>query len=399
VCKTALADKGLKLALAAFLLFSGALVMAAPFSIAKDLFDPAMPETLGLPEAAGSETAIVYQAVPAVSQYNHGAVLFAHKGKLYVQWQSSRRDEDAADTRVLYASSDDGVHWSEARALAPARKDAVVTSGGWWSNGGTLYAFVNVWPDSLEPRGGFVEVLASDDGAHWENVGNPTFADGKPLNGVIEQDFHRYPVGEDGRSRIVTALHRQPGLQAIPIYTDEASGLSGWRLGTFENSSLKDGVSREIEPSNFQRKDGALVMVFRDQQSSFRVLAAVSEDGGEAWTRAEVTNFPDSRAKQSAGNLPDGSVFLVNNPSGSKTREPLVVSLSEDGEQFDRAFLLRAGGLQLAPPRYEGRYKRKGFSYPKSLVWNDFLYVAYAENKEDITITRVPVASLAAAAK
>ena len=27
-----------------------------------------------------------------------------------------------------------------------------------------------------------------------------------------------------------------------------------------------------------------------------------------------VTNMPDSRAKQCAGNLPDGTVFLVNNP-------------------------------------------------------------------------------------
>lgn len=391
---TGVRGKDLRALLGAMLFSAAAGAGAAPFTVAENLFDIASPSTLGLPVADGTESAVVYRAVAEVSQYNHGAVLFAHNGLLYAQWQSSRRDEDAPDTRVLYASSHDGLHWSAARELMPARNDAVVTSGGWWSDGGTLYAFINVWPEHLEPRGGHVEVLASKDGEHWQSAGRPTFIDGQPLNGVIEQDFHAYPLGDRGGARIVTALHRQPGLQVVPIYTDDPSGLTGWRLGNFDNTSVQKGVSREIEPSNFRRRDGALVMAFRDQQNSFRVLAAVSNDNGEQWTVAEPTNFPDSRAKQSAGNLPDGSAFLVNNPSGSKAREPLVVSLSKDGELFDRAFLLRAGGQQLAGPRFEGLYKRKGFSYPKSLVWKSFLYVAYADNKEDIVVTRVPLASL-----
>ena len=32
--------------------------------------------------------------------------------------------------------------------------------------------------------------------------------------------------------------------------------------------------------------------------------------------------------------------------------------------------------------------------YPKSIVWNGFLYVAYATNKEDVELTRVPLSSL-----
>lgn len=362
---------------------------AQPFSVTAELFDGTDPDTLGLSAPAGIEHIAVYTAEAGESQYNHGAVLYAFADTLYLQWQSSRRDEDAADTSVLFARSRDGAHWSEPAVLENARDNAVVTSGGWWSAGDTLYAFINVWPNDLQPRGGHVEVLASSDGEHWENIGRPTFADGSPLDGVIEQDFHRYQ-----NDRIVTALHRQPGLRATPIYTDDVSALSGWKPGAFANLSVEKAVSRELEPSSFQREDGALVMVFRDQQSSFRVLASLSRDNGETWSRAEPTNLPDSRAKQSAGNLPDGSAYLVNNPSGSKTREPLAITLSRDGIMFDRAFLLRAGGEQLAGPRYEGLYKRKGFSYPKSFVWRDHLYVAYGENKEDIVVTRVPVTSL-----
>ena len=161
-----------------------------------------------------------------------------------------------------------------------------------------------------------------------------------------------------------------------------------------ENLSFDGPISREIEPSWFMRNDGAIVMVFRDQAETFLKLASVSHDDGETWSPPVLTNMPDSRSKQSAGNLPDGTAFLVGNPVTSKLRFPLVVALSRDGKVFDRAWLLRRGGRTLPEMRYDGRYKRQGFSYPKSAVIGDWLYIAYATNKEDIEVTRVPVDSL-----
>jgi hypothetical protein len=73
--------------------------------------------------------------------------------------------------------------------------------------------------------------------------------------------------------------------------------------------------------------------------------------------RPTVTAMTDSRVKQSAGKLPDGTAYAR---------------------------------------RYEGLYKRPGFHYPKCVVCGDFLYVAYATNKEDVELTRIPLASLAA---
>ena len=80
----------------------------------------------------------------------------------------------------------------------------------------------------------------------------------------------------------------------------------------------------------------------------------------------------------------------MGNPTASGRRFPLAIVLSADGFSFDRAFLLR-GGDQLPAMRYPGRHKRAGFSYPKSVVWNGWLHVAYATNKEDIEISRVPL--------
>jgi len=117
----------------------------------------------------------------------------------------------------------------------------------------------------------------------------------------------------------------------------------------------------------------------------------VSRDNGATWTKAVETDFPDSRSKQCAGNLPDGTAFLIGNPAGSKDRRVLAIALSKDGKTFDRALLI---GRQPAPARYEGKAKTPGFSYPKAFVSGKNLYMAYSVNKEDIAVTRLPLESL-----
>jgi len=149
-----------------------------------------------------------------------------------------------------------------------------------------------------------------------------------------------------------------------------------------------------MEPSWFFRADNAVVMVFRDQNSTFRRLASLSRDRGITWSTPVVTDMPDSRSKQSAGNLPDGTAFQVGNPVDTNIRIPLAVSLSHDGQVFDKAFVLRKGGSDLQARRYTGTSKTPGYSYPKSMVWQGSLYVSYATNKEDVEYTRVPLASL-----
>ena len=86
---------------------------------------------------------------------------------------------------------------------------------------------------------------------------------------------------------------------------------------------------------------------------------------------------------------------MVFNPSGCKIRIPLAIFLSSAGDVFDQDYLLRSGSSDdLQRLRYEGKYKRVGYSYPKSMVWKDHVYVGYATNKEDVQITVIPIAEL-----
>lgn len=354
-----------------------------PYSVRPGLFDPSRPKDLGLKSAPGAQTFTIFRATGDTDHYANGVVLMPFKDKLYAQWQSSAGDEDSPDTHVVYATSQDGEHWSAPKMLAP-RGETMHTSGGWWTDSKTLVAYINIWNADFR-TGGYAEYRTSTDGRHWSKPHRVVAADGKPIDGVIEQDPHALPDG-----RIVTAFHLQPGLVVTPFYTDDRRGILGWTKGAMQNLPHSGGESRELEPSWFRRADGCLVMVFRDQDNSFRQLASQSCDRGATWTVPVLTDMPDSRAKQSAGNLPDGTAFLVNAPSGTKLRAPLSLTLSSDGLIFDRAFVLRGGDLP--PLRYSGKYKRPGYHYPKSVVWNGQLYVAYATNKEDVELTRVPLA-------
>jgi hypothetical protein len=371
-------------------LFAGVLgAQTVPFTVQSNLFDQANTEALGLTPAPGTETFTVFKPTAATDKFSNGAAMIGFKGHLYCQWQSSPTNEDSPDTWVAYSRSQDGATWVAPMVLAANPGDGYRSSAGWWVHGDTLVAFINHWPTSVSPRGGYTEYITSTNGLNWSPIQRVTMAGGGFLNGIFEQDPHALPSG-----RIINAAHFQPGLTCSPIYTDDPLGVSGWVRPAFTNLNPGADVSRELEPSWFYRSDGAAVMIFRDQNSTFLKLAAVSTNSGQNWTTAVSTTMPDSRSKQSAGNLPDGTAYIVSNPVNINRRSPLVLARSKNGSHFDKAYLLRRGGSDLQPRLYTGTAKTLGYSYPKSTLWDGYLYSGYTVNKEDVECTRVPLTSL-----
>ncbi|WP_178987166.1 sialidase family protein [Winogradskyella schleiferi] len=360
-----------------------------PFKVESTLFDQNKKEDLGLKVPEGIETVTVFKPSDSTDHFSNGVVMTIFKDVFYCQWQSSAKDEDSDDTWVAYSTSKDGKNWSAPIPLSESLEIGYSTSGGWWKHGDTLVAYINEWLDDVKPKGGFTFYKTSFDGINWSKKKPVLMADGTQLNGVFEQDPHALPDG-----RIVGAAHFQPGLIVSPIYTDDPLGISGWKRAEFSNNSIKNNVSRELEPSWFLQNNNSLVMVFRDQNSTYFNLASMSKDRGETWTIPVVTNMPDSRSKQSAGNFNNGFSYIINNPVNNKSRMPLALTLSKNGNLFNTSYVLRKGGNTIQSLHYEGKYKRLGYHYPKSFVWEDYLYVSYATNKEDVEYTKVPIASL-----
>ena len=352
------------------------------------VIDTTKHETVGLKPAKEVKTVTIFKATELSDHYANGVVLSAFKGKLYCMWQSSPKDEDSDDTRVVYSiSRDDGNTWSKPMTLAAPSRDYYCTSGGWQVWGDTLIAFIDTWEKGLSPRGGKTCYMTSSDGLKWSKIQPVRMIDGSEMNGVLEQDPYRLPDG-----RIIGATHFMPGLHVCPVFTDDPRGISGWQKGQFEAEDIGK-TSREIEPSQYLQPDGTIVMLFRDQSSSFYKLVSVSKDRGETWTKTTLTSFPDARTKQCAGNLPDGTSFIVSCPVPAKRRWPLVLHLSDDGKKFGQAILLRSGNPGDLPSRsYDGRYKTLGYSYPKAIVHKGKLYISYSTNKEDVECTIVTIA-------
>ena len=357
--------------------------------IADELLDSTNHETLGLKASPAVTTVTIFSPTDETMHYANGVVMTAFKNTLFCMWQCSQTDEDAPETSVVMSkSTDEGHTWSHPVVIAAANDSCYCTSGGWISTTDTLVAFINTWPKRLQPIGGFTQYIISTNGNNWSEPKPVRMNDGQVMNGVIEQDPYAIACG-----RIIGAVHFQPGLHIAPVYTDSPTGLNGWKRAYFTGHD-RGKQSRELEPSLYQRHDSTLVMIFRDQAGSFRKIASISSDHGETWTEPMITNIPDARVKQSAGNLPDGTAYLVGNPTGAKRRWPLVALLSKDGCCFDKAILLRAGGSNLQPQRYPGKAKTLGYSYPKSMVHHGKLYIAYATNKEDVEYTTVDLNTL-----
>lgn len=348
------------------------------------------------------ETYTVFTPTDSTDHYSNGVVMTAFKDVLYCMWQSSPTDEDSDDTWVAYSrSTDDGKTWSKPLPLALPTATTYCTSGGWLVRGDTLTAFIDVWEKDADPRGGSTYFICSTDGLTWTQPQPVMMADGTTMNGVLEQDPYTLPDG-----RLIGACHFQPGLHVCPVYTDDPTGWGGWKKGFFECED-RGKQSRCLEPSQYLRPDGTIVMLFRDQASTFRKMFSISHNRGLSWSKPSVTTIPDARTKQCAGNIPGvrtqqysrrvqdiGPAFMVSCPMDNKQRWPLVLHISSDGIVFDRTLLLRSGAADDLPPRrYEGKAKTLGYNYPKAFTYNGYLYVSYSVNKELVQYTRITLPS------
>ncbi len=359
--------------------------MVPPIFVWEDIFDYNQGDSLGLMPAYQTETVTVFQPVADEDmKFNNHPQLAVFQGRLYITWTGHPQDELSDESWVFYSISSDGISWSEPQILGPD----IRASSGWHSDNVQL---VNYMARLLN-----TQAYVSLDGKNWTDYGfilnnaAPSESDRALPEGRLIMPCHGYGSGlfEDVK---VTRI----------MYTDTPNGLSGWQeaiLPQLPEINISDNkkVARAVEPSWFIRPNGELVMVFRDLNfnaalRNWKLLASVSSDRGQNWTLPVLTNMPDSDSMQCAGNLPDGWSYLVNNPIATRRRVPLAITISRDGKTFDSSYLLRG-----TPPAivFEGGDKTLGYSYPGSVIWGDYLYIAYATNKENIDVTRVPWRSL-----
>lgn len=348
------------------------------------LADPqllAAPDNLA--EARGTH-AVVYRAARGEWQFNLHSFLAHHEGKFWAAWSSGRVDEDSSSQFIRYATSVDGLAWSESRVLAP---DPDGERGLWrwmasgiYAEGGRLFALGSLNQGS--GRGGGPWSNARLVRFEWVNgewredrvVAEDCVVYFPPLR-VAERDFF---VWRDSRAFFYTAY--------APV------GTNRWTV-TRMPGPMPD--YRMSETGAYVDPEGAVHLIIRDQGYTRRLYHSVSYDAGSTWTVPVKTNYPDAASKNMTGRLSNGWYYLINNPkaAGANARDPLAIAFSRDGWAFSRPLALRKAAPEL---RFPGKAKGShSFQYAHAIEHDGSLWVIYATNKEDIEVSAFPLTSFA----
>ena len=350
------------------------------------LFDQSQTSTLGLPTLKG-EHKVIYKATKDGYKFCHHSNLVVFKDRLYAMWSNGKVGEDVNGQRILGCSTADGVNWTKPMVITadpdgPEGPRAAVAAG-FHVHADTLTAYYTsiISGKQIDPRS-TLYAITTRDGKSW---GKPRkIATGFYIDGPRRM--------RDGRLLLNgQTSDRQPRL----LFTDSPDGLSGWKPGVIPPNDIFSFP----EPTWFQRSCGSLVMLFRTRSGHLRLYSSVSHDRGRTWSPPLETNIPDATARSFAGNLPDGTAFLISNPSTTPSathpsigrRTPLTIALSADGIIFDRAHVVRGEPTRM---RFQGKSKLDGWQYPSALTWRGWLYIAYSINKEDVGVTRVRLKDL-----
>lgn len=316
--------------------------------------------------------------------YSHHPDVVWFKGFFYVMWSSGLVGEDEPGQRVVLVRSSDFKRWSPPVLIVGGidgfRRGEVITAVGFYLKGDVLSAYYASYREDERGRVTNVQtfVMTTKDGLVWS----------EPIELEISTVANHAPVHLPS-GRLILLGH------TVFPYSDDLTGLGGFRYagiaprsaGTVPdgNFSIRD-VARSAgwgdvlcEGALIYFSDGRLRIFLRSE--SGRLWVTESTDNGVKWTAPEPTGFSNDNSKFAFGLLGDGRYWSVGNPVPGSLRNPLVFSVSHDGNSFNRWYVISDVPVRL---KYPGRFKGGVYGYPAVLVKDGKVYVVCSVNKEDV---------------
>ena len=356
------------------------------------------------------KTVSVFKPASWQEGYSHHAHVTSLNGKLLATWSVGKLHEDGPGQRmVLSTSADFGETWTAPVTLvAPVRgefADSCITNGGLHIHGSDIIGFFSSYDHTRDALIQFADsgvnelwrmsaestrdvhagaVTSSDGGRTWQKT------DTRIPGLIINLAPTRLASG-----RLFATGHR------INACTDDPSGISGWKIsplpglphGYYERAGghrpiLADWRHLGICEGAIQEVPGRpLRLILRTNKG--RLAAAESHDDGASWSAPQLTQFTDCGSRFQFGRLPDGRHFALScpdniTPHSGLRRTPLVLAVSEDGDTFDRHFIL--GDEPDRPLNFPGAYKHGRYGYPYLHILGDRLFVIDSVAKEEIEL-------------
>lgn len=313
-----------------------------------------------------------------VNQHNY---LVYYEGRYWAMWSDGPGEprvapeehrnrvpgHDRAGQRVSFATSPDGLRWSEPGDLAGAPEAGFGwIARGFWIRDGKLLALASRY-NAPGYSGEGLQLhafrLRTGTSPSWEHLG---LAYDDALNNFPPK---KLPTGE-------WMMSRRDHRQNVHFMVGGTRAFNEWE--SFPVVSYEDSALAAEEPYWWVLPDGKLLALFRDNQGSGFLFRAFSTDNGRTWSKPVRTNFPDAKSKFSGVRLQDGRYVLVSNPDPEK-RDPLAISISRDGMVFTKMGYLVGG---------------RHVDYPHVIEHDGYLLVAFAGAKQTVEVLKIRIPDL-----
>lgn len=269
---------------------------------------------------------------------------------------------DQPDTRVSFATSDDGVTWSEPMDLSgPPRKEGFgwIARGYWIREDEVLALATHFNAPGYEGEGLSLEAF------YW----NEATGKWEPHGTVRDDSMNNFPPKKLPSGEWL--MSRRDHQRQVTTMIGGVKSFDDW---TIKPLASYGGKQKPEEPYWYVLPDGKnLVGLMRDNSGSQRLLRAFSTDNGESWSNLVTTNFPDAKSKFFALRTSRGYYALVSN-TNPKKRDPLTLAISPDGLVYTHLFFLIGN---------------RHIDYPHMIEHDGSLLIAFSGAKQTMEVMKI----------
>ncbi|MBD3673640.1 MAG: exo-alpha-sialidase [Planctomycetaceae bacterium] len=312
-----------------------------------------------------------------------------YDGRFWCIWSDGPRIEDWPTQEIKYATSKDGMAWSEAKSITgtPDEPYAYIARGLWIRDGELLALGAH-----YKGKGAFgVDKELELRAFVWDKANQQWSLKGK----VYDNAINNFPPQKLPNGNWI--LTRRDSRFNVTMLIGGKEQLDDWQAYPVVRMNEVKGF-RPDEPIFWQLPNEKLNALLRDNGGSQRLFHATSTDFGKTWTTPRLTNFPNSTSKIFSIPTSRGYRVMISNANPELGRRQLHLSISEDGVHFNRMAQLDVPAPE-APPGFESIWKKfnKGIAslqYPHVIEHDGHLWIALSRCKLQTEIFRVSLDKL-----
>jgi hypothetical protein len=320
------------------------------------------------------------RAGQGVNQHNY---LTRFADRFWAMWSDGPGIEDRVGQRVKFATSPDGLDWSQPEFLTPDPPDSGLgslhygtrtdqgfrwISRGFWQRGDELFALA-----SLDEAAGFFGPSLKLHAFRLTSAEQPTWEEAGVIADDAINNFPPKPI--PGGEWMMSRRPHDYKQRGVHFLVGGVQSIDDWK--SFPVLGSESELAAE-EPLWWVLPDDNLLALFRDNRRGGFLYRSFSTDNGRTWSKPVQTNYPDATSKLHGLRLSDGRYVLVSN-ANPKKRDPLTIALSDDGILFSKLGYLVGG---------------RHVDYPHVIEHEGHLLIAFAGGKRSVEVLHVKLSDL-----